>query len=322
MTGATPGKSPQPDTAAGTSSAGAAPGGTAKLAGAAPGGTAKLAGRAVARIGFGAMQLEHPAGTREAAMAIVRQAVAAGVTHIDTAEFYGSVNALIRDALAPYPDELVLVTKVGAVRNDRGELVAAQRPRQLREQVEANLSTLGAGQLGVVNLRRLDARPGLVAEGGQLVSMDDQLAELSALRDAGSIGAIGLSSVSADQVRRARPADIACVQNLYSVLDRSAEPVLEVCREHGIAWVPFFPLGSAFPRRPKVTGDPVVAAVAAQLSATPAQVALAWLLGHYDRTLLIPGTSDPRHLAENIAAGSLRLPAAAAAALDGLASPG
>jgi len=315
---------------------------------AAPGGTAELAGRTVARIGFGAMQLEHaagtpgrasglertagmrngatgaeePAGGRDGAVRILRRAVADGVTHIDTALFYGSANALIRAALAPYPAELVLATKVGAVRNGRGELTAAQRPGQLREQVEANLSTLGVEQVGVVNLRRLDARPGLVAEGDQLVSLDDQLAELSALRDAGKIGGIGLSAVSADQVRQARAAGIACVQNLYSVLDRSGAPVLAVCREHDIAWVPFFPLGSAFPGRPKVSENAVVTTVAAELGATAAQVALAWLLADYDHTLLIPGTADPGHLAENIAAGSLRLPAAARAALDGLAAGG
>ena len=285
----------------------------------APGGTAELGGRTVARIGFGAMQLEH--GTREAALGVLRQAVTDGVTHIDTAQFYGSVNALIRDALAPYPAELVLVTKVGAVRNDRGQLVAAQRPGELRDQVEDNLTALAVEQLAVVNLRRLDARPGLVAAGDQLVGLDDQLAELTALREAGKIGAIGLSSVDADQVRQALPAGIACVQNLYSVLDRSAEPVLGVCRDHGIAWVPFFPLGSAFPGRPKVSENPVVARVAGELGVTTAQVALAWLLGHDDHTLLIPGTSDPQHLTENMAAGRLRLPAAAVAALDGLAAP-
>lgn len=289
----------------------------------APGGTAKLAGRTVARVGFGAMQLERNAADRDGAgrdagVAILREAVAAGVNHIDTAQFYGSVNALIREALAPYSDDLVLVSKVGAVRDGAGRLIPAQRPEQLREQVEANLATLGVEQVGVVNLRRLDARPGLVAEGNQVVQMDDQLAELAALREAGKIGAIGLSSVSAGQLRQARPAGIACVQNLYSVLDRTTEPVLELCREYDIAWVPFFPLGSAFPGRPKVTDDPVVAGIANEMGATPAQVALAWLLAHYDHTLLIPGTSDPGHLAENISAGSLRLPAAAVTALDQL----
>lgn len=293
-----------------------APGGMAKPE---PGGTATLAGRTVARIGYGAMQLEHTA--RDNALAILRQAVQAGISHIDTASFYGPCNAYIHDALAPYPDELVLVTKVGAVRDGTGALVAAQRPEQLRDQVEANLAVLGAERLGVVNLRRLDAPPGLIAEGDQVVSVDDQLAELSALRDEGKIGAIGLSSVSASQLRTALPAGIACVQNFYSVTDRAAEPVLAVCREHDIAWVPYCPLGSAFPHWPKPVASPVVIDIAAASGATPAQVVLAWLLGHDDRTLLIAGTSNPAHLAENIAAGGLRLDPKAIATLDELADP-
>jgi pyridoxine 4-dehydrogenase len=286
-----------------------------------PGGTAKLAGRTVARIGFGAMQLERAGVGRDAALAILRQAVEAGVNHIDTAAFYGPANALIRDALAPYPDELVLVTKVGAARDADGTFGSGQRPEQLRDQVEANLATLGVEQVDVVNLRRLDAPPGLIAEGDQKVDLDDQLAELAALREGGKIGAIGLSNVSAGQLRQALPAGIACVQNSYGILDRTAEPVLQLCREHDIAWVPFFPLGSAFPNRLKATDDPTVAGIAADLGATPAQVALAWLLTHYDHTLLIAGTSDSAHLAENIAAGSLRLTAASVRALDQLAEP-
>jgi pyridoxine 4-dehydrogenase len=284
----------------------------------APGGTAELAGRTVARIGFGAMQLALQAADRGAALAILRQAVQAGVNHIDTADFYGSCNALIRDALAPYADELVLVTKVGAARDADDQLVPAQRPEQLRDQVEANLATLGVEQVDVVNLRRLDAPPGLIADGDQRVSLDDQLAELSALRDAGKVGAIGLSSVSAGQLRQGLPAGIACVQNSYSVLDRAAEPVLQLCREHGIAWVPFFPLGSASRNLPKPTDNPTVTAIAADMGATPAQVALGWLLAHYDNTLLIPGTANPAHLAENVAAGNLRLCPASRAALDQL----
>jgi pyridoxine 4-dehydrogenase len=287
----------------------------------APGGTARLGDRTVARIGFGAMQLARQGVPREAALAILRQAADAGVNHIDAAHFYGSANALIRDALAPYPADLVLVTKVGAARNAAGRLVPGQRPEQLHEQVEANLAALGVERVGVVNLRRLDAQPGLIAEGDQKVGLGDQLAELSALRDAGKIGAIGLSNVSAGQLRQALPAGIACVQNSYSVLDRSAEPVLALCRAHDIAWVPFFPLGGGLQSRPKVTGDATVAAIAAGLDATPAQVALAWLLAHYENTLLIPGTSDPAHLAENIAAGSLRLAPASVTALDQLAGP-
>jgi pyridoxine 4-dehydrogenase len=284
----------------------------------APGGTARLAGRVVARIGFGAMQLER--ADRDSALAVLRQAVGAGVNHIDTAQFYGQCNALIRAALAPYPDDLALVSKVGAERNAAGGLVPAQRPEQLRAQVEANLAALGAERIDVVNLRRLDAAPGIVAAGDQLVDLDDQLAELVALRAAGKIDGVGLSNVSAEQLGQARPVGIACVQNLYSVLDRAAEPVLESCREHGVAWVPFFPLGSAFANQPRVTDDPTVTTIAAEIGVTPAQVGLAWLLSHYDGTLLIPGTSDPAHLAENIAAGAVRLPAASVAALDQLAA--
>ena len=286
----------------------------------APGGTARLAGRMVARIGFGAMQLERRDADRDAALALLRQAVDAGVNHIDTAQFYGDCNALIRAALAPYPDDLVLVSKVGAERDASGGLVPAQRPEQLRAQVEANLATLGVDQIGVVNMRRVDAAPGIVAEGDQLVDLDDQLAELAALRDAGKIGGVGLSHVSAAQLGQALPVGIACVQNLYSVIDRTAEPVLDRCREHGVAWVPFFPLGSAFANRVKVTEDPTVQGIAAEIGATPAQVGLAWQLSHYDRALLIPGTSDPAHLAENIAAGAVRLPPASVAALDRLAA--
>jgi pyridoxine 4-dehydrogenase len=287
-----------------------------------PGGTAALAGRPVARVGFGAMQLERQGVTRDAALAILRAAVRAGVNHIDTAQFYGTVNSLIRAALAPYAAGLVLVTKVGADRDGSGKLIPAQRPAELRAQVEANLATLGAERVDVVNLRRLDARPGIIATGEQLVDLDDQLAELAVLRDAGKIGAIGLSNVSADQLRQALPAVIACVQNSYSVLNRTAEPELDLCREHGIAWVPYFPLGSALPNRPKADHDPTVLAIAAELGVTPSQVALAWLLAHYENTLLIPGTAAAGHLAENLAAGSVRLPAESLAALDSLVGQG
>ncbi len=291
----------------------------------APGGTAKLAGRPVARIGFGVMQLERAAVGRDAALALLRQAVGAGVNHIDTAQFYGDCNALIRAALAPYHDDLVLVTKVGAVWDDNAKplpLVPAQRPAELRAQVEANLASLGAEQVTVVNLRRVDAPPGIIAEGEQRVDLDDQLAELTALRDEGKVGGIGLSNVSAAQLGQALPAGIACVQNSYSVLDRTAEPVLDLCREHGIAWVPFFPLGSSgFGSLRNVTGDPTVTAVAAELGVTPAQVGLAWQLAHYGQTLLIPGTASPAHLAENLAAGDVELPQASLAALGQLAPP-
>jgi aryl-alcohol dehydrogenase-like predicted oxidoreductase len=252
---------------------------------------------------------------------VLRSAVEQGVNHIDTAQFYaaGACNELIRDALRPYPEDLVLATKVGAAHKAEHQhgngLVPAQRPEQLRASVEANLASLGVDHLPVVNLRRLDAAPGLIAEGDQRVDLDAQLAELMALRDAGKIGAIGLSNVSPEQLVQALPAGIACVQNAYSILDRSSEPLLGMCREHGLPWVPFFPLGSAFPGRPKVTEHPAVVAAAASLGVTPAQVGLAWLLAHYPRALLIPGTASPAHLNENIAAGTVRLAPETIAAL-------
>jgi pyridoxine 4-dehydrogenase len=294
--------------------------GTARVGAGSPGGTALLAGRRVARMGFGVMQLETGHADPGTALAVLRSAVASGVNHLDTAQFYHGCNELIRQALHPYPADLVLVSKVGAKRDRRGDLVPAQRPAQLRASVEANLASLGAERLSVVNLRRLDAPPGLIADGDQCVDLDSQLAELAALRDEGKIGGIGLSSVSAAQLRQALPAGIACVQNSYSLLDRSGEPVLDLCREHELAWVPFFPLGSAFPGRPKVTEHPTVVAAAAALRATPAQVGLAWQLAHYPHTLLIPGTANPAHLAENVAAGNVRLDQDTVAALDGLAS--
>jgi aryl-alcohol dehydrogenase-like predicted oxidoreductase len=287
-----------------------------------PGGTVRLAGRAVARVGFGAMQLAERAGrttpqSRDAALGVLRHAVERGVNHIDTAQFYGdgTVNERIRAALAPYPRDLALVSKVGA-EHVAGKLVPAQRPQQLRAGVDANLAALGIGQLAVVNLRRVDAPPGIIAEGDQLVDLDSQLAELVSLREEGKIAGIGLSNVSADQLLAAIPAGIACVQNSYSLLDRSAEPVLDVCREHGIAWVPFCPLGSAFPHNPKVTAHPAVIAAAAASGATPAQVGLAWLLARYPGTLLIPGTGSIAHLDENIDAGGIELDAATLATLD------
>jgi aryl-alcohol dehydrogenase-like predicted oxidoreductase len=298
---------------------------TATTSPAAPGGIALLAGRTVARIGFGTMQLAElpgrPAPDRGAALSVLRRAVGQGVNHLDTAQFYGAgtANQLIRAALSPYPGDLALVSKVGAEHTADG-LVPAQRPEQLRAGVEANLATLGVEQLAAVNLRRLDAPPGIRADGEQLVDLDSQLAELVTLRDEGKIGGIGLSQVSAGQVRQARPAGIACVQNAYSVLDRAAEPVLDACREHGIAWVPFFPLGSAFPSWPKVAEHPAVVAAATALGAAPAQVGLAWQLAHYAGTLLIPGTASAQHLDENIAAGGLRLDAGTLATLDGLAA--
>ncbi|GLZ48458.1 oxidoreductase [Actinomycetospora sp. NBRC 106375] len=284
-----------------------------------PGGFATLAGRSVARVGFGAMQLRW-ADADDEPVAVLRRAVELGVDHLDTAEFYGdgTVNRRIRAALAPYPEHLVLVTKVGATANPGGEieLRLAQRPEELRAEVEANLTTLGVDRLDVVNLRRADMPPGLIAEGDQVVDLDDQLAVLMGMRDEGTIGAIGLSNVSADQLRRALPAGIVCVQNAYSLVDRTTEPVLDLCREHGIARVPYFPLGSSWPGTPKVTDLPAVISVAERLGATPSQVGLAWLLAHAPETLLIPGTRSVAHLEENVAAGGLLLDAEAMAELS------
>jgi len=293
-----------------------------------PGGTAMLAGRKVARIGFGAMQLPGPGvwgppRDREMALAVLRRAIDLGVNHIDTAQFYGAgvSNELIHAALHPYPDDLVLVSKVGANRDEKGGWIPAQHPGKLRAGVEDNLRSLGVEQIDVVNLRVMDAqRDGTPVPPEHLADLDDQLAEMIALRDEGKIGGIGLSNVTLEQLQQALPAGIACVQNAYSILDRSAEPLLEVCREHDIAWVPFFPLGSAFPGIAKVTEHPDVIETASKLGATPAQVGLAWLLAHSPKTLLIPGTSSLDHLDENVATADICLDPESMNILDGLAS--
>jgi aryl-alcohol dehydrogenase-like predicted oxidoreductase len=284
-----------------------------------------LAGRAVARIGYGAMQLpgpgvQGPPRDRSLALAVLRRAVELGVNHIDTAQYYGPdvANELIHAALHPYPEDLVLVTKVGAERDRHGRWIPAQRPQELRAGVEANLRSLEVERIDVVNLRLLGAES---TRGNKAPSVDleSQLAEMIALRAEGKIGGIGISSVEIGQLRRALPAGIACVQNSYNVLDRTAEPLLNLCREHDVAWVPYFPLGSAFAGADKVTEHPVVRSVAAAQGATPAQVCLAWLLAHGPHILLIPGTSSLLHLDENVAATNVRLDAATMAILDGLA---
>jgi pyridoxine 4-dehydrogenase len=262
----------------------------------------------------------------EDAVAVLRRAVELGVNHIDTASFYGpgEVNRRIREALAPYPDDLVIVSKVGAryTGDQPVPLAAAQRPAELRAAVEDDLRQLGLDQIPVVNLRRLDLGPGLAAEGDQIVDVDDQLAEMIALRDEGKIGGIGVSSVPLDVLRRALPAGIACVQNAYSLLDRSQEEMLDVCRTENIAWVPFFPLGSSFPGFPKVADNEVVHEIARELGVISAQVGLAWLLAHAPNTLLIPGTRSIAHLEENLGAGDVVLSAEAIARLDAVTAPG
>ncbi len=285
--------------------------------------TAPFADRTVCRIGYGAMQLERLHDRRSEAVALLRRAVERGVDHVDTAEFYGSgfVNDVIRETLRP-GDDVLVVTKVGADPNPGGRppLRVAQRPEQLRASVEDNLRSLGVDRLPVVNIRRLDTGPGLRPEGDQVVDIDDQLAVMTALRDEGKIGAIGLSSVTLDGLRRALPAGIACVQNAYSLACRDDEDMLRLCVAEGIAWVPFFPLGGSFPGLPKVTGEPAVRAVAESLGVTPSQVGLAWLLHHAPNVLLIPGTANAAHLEANMAAGDIALDDATLATLDAIES--
>ncbi|HET6707039.1 aldo/keto reductase [Amycolatopsis sp.] len=265
-----------------------------------------LAGRTVSRVGYGAMQLERLG--KDQAVALLRRAVELGVDHIDTAQFYGNgfVNGVIRDAIG---DDVLIAGKVGADPDPGGAfpLRLAQRPEELRASVEDNLRTLGLDRIPLVNLRRADRRPGLVAEGDQRVGLDDQLEVMTALRDEGKIGAIGLSAVTLDTLRRALPAGIACVQNAYSLVGRDDEDMLELCVAEGIAWVPFFPLGGAFPHLPKVTDEPAVQAAARALGHTPAQVGLAWLLHRAPNVHLIPGTASVAHLEANLAAADIAL---------------
>lgn len=288
-----------------------------------PGGTATLAGRTVSRIGYGAMQLEKLHHDPDAGVALLRRAFELGVDHVDTAEFYGDgfVNSLVRRAVADR-DDIVVATKVGADPDRIGPipLKPAQRPDEIRASVHANLASLGVDRLDLVNLRRLDVGPGISATGDQVVDIADQLEVLVELRDVGKIAAIGLSSVTIDGLRTALPAGIACVQNSYSLVNRDFDDLLALCIAADVAWVPFFPLGGAFPGVPKVTDEPLVIEAARRLGATPSQVGLAWLLQHAPNTLLIPGTATISHLEENVAAGDLHLDAATKATLDAVTS--
>jgi pyridoxine 4-dehydrogenase len=274
----------------------------------------------VFRIGFGAMQLPGPGvfgppRDREEAIAVLRRAAELGVDHIDTAQYYGPdvANELIRTALYPYPESLVLVSKVGARRDAAGGVLRYDHPAQLRQGIEDNLRSLAVDHLAVVNLRLMDdARPGQ--------RFDDQLAAMAKARDDGLIGGIGLSNVSRDHLRYALTVtDIACVQNLLNLADRRSLPVLEECHARGIAFVPFFPLGSGFARSNPVLASPQVMDTAARLDRSPAQVALAWLLDLRPEVLLIPGTSSIRHLEENMAVAGIELDAQARDALASVA---
>ena len=281
--------------------------------------TSTLGGRPVGRIGFGAMQLAGPGvfgppRDRDAALAVLRRAVELGVDHIDTSQYYGPdvVNDLIHEALHPYGDGLRLATKVGARRDAQGGWLPAQRPEELRAGVEDNLRSLQVERMDLVNLRLL---PG---DGQPEVPLAEQLGALEDLRAEGKLALVGVSNVSRGQAEEALElVDIAGVQNGYSLLDRSSEDLLELCRERDIAFVPFFPLGSAFTGGPAaLAADPVVSRVAAKHDATTSQIALAWLLHRDERILLIPGTSSVAHLEENLAAAAVALDAEDLTALE------
>jgi pyridoxine 4-dehydrogenase len=270
----------------------------------------------VSRIGFGAMQLPGPGvfgppKDRSQAIAVLQRAVELGVDHIDTAQYYGPdvANELIRAALHPYPDGLALVSKVGARRDPSGRVLRFDSPAQLTQGIEDNLRTLAVDHLAAVNLRLMDdAQPDQ--------RFDDQLTAMVKARDNGSIGGVGLSNITREHLVHALAiTDIACVQNPMNLADRHSLPVLEECAARGIAFVPFFPLGSAFARGNPVLRSPQVASIAARLGRTPAQIALAWLLGFRPNILLIPGTSSLSHLEENMAVQDIELDAAAHEAL-------
>lgn len=288
--------------------------------------TFALGSLSVHRVGFGAMQLPGPGvmgppRDRDEALAVLRRAVELGVDHVDTAQFYGPdvANELIREALHPYADDLVLVSKVGARRNEQGDWLPAQRPEELRASVEDNLRSLGVERLGAVNLRLMDE--GHVEDPDQVVPLEDQLAAMVALREEGKIAGVGISNAGVDAVRTALDlADVVCVQNPFSLLDRHDDEVLELCAERGVAYVPFFPLGSAFPGMPKVTDDARVRSIAERHGVSPAQVGLAWLLVHRENVLLIPGTSRVAHLEQNMAVADVALDADDLALLEGPAA--
>ncbi|UDL94029.1 aldo/keto reductase family oxidoreductase [Lichenihabitans sp. PAMC28606] len=281
-------------------------------------GTYNLGERTVKRMGYGAMQLAGPKvfgppRDPEAAVAVLRDAVAAGVDHIDTSDFYGPhvTNRLIREALAPYSSDLVIVTKVGARRGDDASWLPAYAADDLVRAVDDNLQNLGVEVLDVVNLRIM-IDPHGPAEG----SIAEPLKVLVDLQRQGRVRAIGLSNVTATQVREARGiAEIVCVQNQYNLAHRADDALLDSLAADGIAYVPFFPLGGFSPLQSATLSE-----VAARLHATPMQVALAWLLRRAPNVLLIPGTSSTAHLRDNLASAALMLPDDALAALNGIGS--
>jgi aryl-alcohol dehydrogenase-like predicted oxidoreductase len=279
--------------------------------------TFKLGGHLVNRLGYGAMQLAGPGvfgppKDRDAALAVLREAVASGVNHIDTSDFYGPhvTNQIIREALHPYPKDLVLVTKVSARRGPDGAWIPAMSPAELTQAVHDNLHNLGLEALPVVNLRSMfDVHH--PAEG----SMEESLTVLANLQKQGLIRHIGLSNVTARQVAEGRRiCEIVCVQNYYNLAHRADDALIEDLATQGIPYVPFFPLGGFTPLQSSTLSD-----VAKRLAVTPMQVALAWLLQRSPNILLIPGTSSVAHLRENLAAEKLKLSPQVVTELDGIA---
>jgi pyridoxine 4-dehydrogenase len=269
----------------------------------------------VTRMGYGAMQLAGPhvfgpPADRDAAVAVLRAVVELGITHIDTSDYYGPyvTNEIIKEALHPYPDELRLVTKVGALRDAEGGWPQALAPEQLRQAVQDNLTHLGLDVLDVVNLRvgGLERpEPGSIAE---------PFTTLAQLREEGLIRHLGLSTVSPEQLAEAQSiAPVVCVQNRYNIAHREDDALIDSLARQGIAYVPYFPLGGFTPLQ-----SGTLEAVAARLHATPLAVALAWLLQRSENILLIPGTSSVAHLRENVAAAALALPEDELAELDGI----
>jgi pyridoxine 4-dehydrogenase len=276
-----------------------------------------LGNRAVHRMGYGAMQLAGPGvfglpKDRKAALAILWEAVASGVDHIDTSDFYGPhvTNQLIREALWPYPPDLVIVTKVGAARGDDGSVRSATTPPELTQAVHDNLRNLGVDVLEVVNFRVMisEFTPG---EG----SIEEQFTTLAELQRQGLIRHLGVSHATPAQVEQARGiASVVCVQNLYNLSSRADDALVNHLAAEGVAYVPYFPLGGISPLQSSVLSE-----VAAAVGATPMQVALAWLLQRSPNILLIPGTASIQHLRENLQAAALKLPKQARERLDAIA---
>ncbi|HZN83264.1 MAG TPA: oxidoreductase [Mycobacterium sp.] len=269
----------------------------------------------VGRVGFGAMQLPGPGvfgppRDHDQAIAVLRRAIELGINHIDTAQFYGPnvSNELIREALHPYPKDLALVSKVGGRRDDQGNWLPAQEPDHLRSDIESNLRTLDTDQLAAVNLRVFGGDDASVPGTLDRELFDRQLSAMIKARDEGLIAGIGLSSISVEHLQFALDrTEIVTVQNAYNLVDRTSQPVLEACVEHGVSFVPFFPLGSGFTADNPVLGHPAVQREASKLGRTPAQIALAWTLSVAPNVLLIPGTSSVSHLEENTAVADIEL---------------